>query len=75
MHDKTERTGPICLALALAWLCPAPAHAQEPVQQWSRFEETFQSETDYDNPVQLVALSIFTKFLRSFNFDSELVSE
>ncbi|HUT46293.1 MAG TPA: DUF4038 domain-containing protein [Sedimentisphaerales bacterium] len=43
----------------LMFCCESPALAADsPIEQWSRFEQSFTSSTNYDNPVQQIKLKV-----------------
>ncbi|MHC4488564.1 MAG: DUF5060 domain-containing protein, partial [Planctomycetota bacterium] len=57
--EKTNATvWNIVGTLVMVLFCAGPAIAAKQVEQWTRFEDTFQSTNDYDNPVQEVKLRV-----------------
>lgn len=57
--EKTNSTvWNIVGTLVMVLFCAGPAIAAKQVEQWTRFEDTFQSTNDYDNPVREAKLRV-----------------
>ena len=57
--EKTNATvWNIVGTLVMVLFCAGPAIAAKQVEQWTRFEDTFQSTNDYDNPVREAKLRV-----------------